>query len=469
VNKQSTTWRQGQVWFRRSSYENLRMSGSARFAGSRRWAGGLETRPYAVPFGLLLALAFTFLLALLPSPAHAQSTPTVTDLGVEAEFPDRLAFNASAESDSPITRLRLRYEILPDGTLASGDAEIEAGTSVTASFALQAADQTTLYLPPGTTIVYHWEATDEAGETGESPEATFFYDDNRFEWTPLEQGGVTIRYYSGKEDAARQMLEVGAEIIAEMSALLGTTVDFPVKVWIYDSVSDMRPALPRRSETYESSVITAGIRITTDTVLVLGEASYDTLRHELTHVVTASAGEGGLGSIPAWLDEGTAVYSQRDAGGFEVEVERAIGRGNVLSVRSITSSPGDPAKVGLFYGQSWSLVSYLVETYGGEQFAQLYAEIKTGKRIDSALKAVYGFDQDGLEDEWRDFHDLPPRVTPEPSAAPLDEPTAEPGGNPPASSDDGGSGGTAIIVLIGALALAGVIGFAGFTLARRFR
>jgi len=34
-----------------------------------------------------------------------------TDLGVEASFPDRLAFNASAESDSPITRLRLRYAV----------------------------------------------------------------------------------------------------------------------------------------------------------------------------------------------------------------------------------------------------------------------------------------------------------------------------------------------------------------------
>ena len=202
---------------------------------------------------LVLPLTFVLLTSYFiphPSATYAQSAPNVTDLGVEASFPDRLAFSASAESDSPITRLRLRYEILPDGTLASGDAEIEAGTSVTASFALQAEDQTTLYLPPGTTIVYHWEATDEAGETGETPEATFFYDDDRFEWTSLEQGGVTIRYYSGNEDAARQMLEVGAETIAEMSVLLGTTVDFPVKVWLYDSVSDMRPALPSRSETY---------------------------------------------------------------------------------------------------------------------------------------------------------------------------------------------------------------------------
>src|SRR3990172_426058 len=88
-----------------------------------------------------------------------------------------------------------------------------------------------------------------------------------------EQGGVNIYYYAGSEDDSQAMLDVPDENISKMTSLLGGTVDFPVKVWIYDSVEDMRPAIPRRSATYEESVITAGIRITTDTALVLGEAS----------------------------------------------------------------------------------------------------------------------------------------------------------------------------------------------------
>jgi hypothetical protein len=415
----------------------------------------------------VVALAMAALSILhLPSQSQAQSALTVTDLGVESRFPDRLVFRASAAGSSTIERLRLRYEIQPDGTRASGDAEFDPAASVDGSVALQSETETTFYLAPGTTIVYHWEATDEAGNTGVSPEATFFYNDDRFQWTTLEQGGVTIYFYSGGEDTAREMLAAGAETIAEMSQLLGANVDFPIKVWIYDSVPDMRPALPNRSETYESSVITAGIRITTDTVLVLGEASFDTLQHELTHVVTAAAGEKGLGSLPAWLDEGTAVYSQDDPGGFEAEVERAIGRGNVLSVRSITSSPGDPNKVGLFYGQAWSLVAYLVEEHGEEKFGQLYAEIAAGKRIDSALEAVYGFDQDGLEDEWREFHDLPPRETPESDPEETAGASNEDDG-PDRSPGDDGSGSSTILVLIGTFALAAVIGFAGWALSRR--
>jgi hypothetical protein len=65
--------------------------------------------------------------------------------------------------------------------------------------------------------------------------------------------------------------------------------------------------------------------------------------------------------------------------------------------------------VNLFYGQSWSLVSFLVDTYGADKFAALFAEMKSGKTTDAALEAVYGFDQDGLEDEWRAGVGLPPR------------------------------------------------------------
>jgi hypothetical protein len=266
------------------------------------------------------------------------------------------------------------------------------------------------------------------------------------------------------------MSAVATETISSMSELLGTTVDFPVKVWIYKNNEDIRPALARRSDTYEASVITAGVRVATDTVLVLGNASFSTLRHELTHVVTAAAGESALGTMPAWLDEGTAVFGQGDPEGFENAVEQAIDRGNVFTLRQITSSPGDPDAVNLFYGQSWSVVKYLNDTYGPEKFAQLFAEIKSGKRIDAALEAVYGFDQDGLDNEWREAHGLEARETPEPTE------DAQPGAtdgssdqqNEPNSEDAGGTSAVVIVALaVGFVLLAGAVGFGGWAIARR--
>lgn len=415
-------------------------------------------------------------LALLAAPARppaasAQVAPTVTDGGVENRFPEGMTFRVSAKSDSDIQRLRLRYTVLPDGTAAIGDAQFWPGKSVSGVFELEGNNPPNIYLPPGTTIQYHWEATDADGDTAKSAQATFVYDDIRFQWKAVTEDGVTINYYSGSEDDARSMLAVAGETIASMSDLLGTTVEFPVKVWVYESVADMRPALAKRSATFEQSIITAGVRVSSDTVLVLGNVAYDTLRHELTHVVTAVAGESAFGTLPAWLDEGTAVYGQRDPGGYRAALERAVSHGNVLSVRSLTSYPGDPAAVELFYGESWSLVSFLNDQYGPEKFAQLFAEVKKGKRIDKALETVYGFDQDGLEDEWRAVMDLPARQTPLPRTPAT---TAAPGATSapttaPPGGDSATSAATILALAAGVLVLAGLVGAGGIIVAKRYR
>ena len=403
---------------------------------------------------------------LSPAPVSANAAPTMSDAGVTDSFPNGMTFAVNASSDSPINDLKIRYKILPDGTSANASATFQPGTSVTATFDLGGAS---LYLPPGTVVEYHWEATDGDGDQSRTETASFFYDDVRFQWTPLEANGITIYYYSGSPDDAQAMLQTGSETISSMSQLLGASITYPIKVWIYKNNNDMRPALQRQSATFEQSVITEGVRVASDTVLILGNASFGTLRHELTHVVTHAAGESALGHLPAWLDEGTAVYGQKDPGGFGDAVDQAVRRGNVFSVRQLTSSPGDPNAVNLFYGQSWSLVKYLTDTYGPEKFAKLFAEIKKGSTVDDALKAAYGFDQDGLDNEWRAAHGLPPRASQEPKQ---EQPPTSAGtsGSQTSSQKDNG-GGTSAFVLIalvaGLIVLAGAVGLAGWAVARR--
>ena len=398
----------------------------------------------------------------LPSAVGAQSAPEIVDGGVTNLFPDGMEFAVSVSSDSPIEDLRLRYTVLPDGTAAIGQPEFDEGTTVETIFTLAGNNPPKIYLSPGTVIEYYWDATDADGDESRSETQTFFYDDARFDWEIVSGDGVTIYYYAGSEGDAEEMHAVALESILEMSALLQTEVPFEVEVWIYDSTDDMRPALQARSETYESQITTAGVRVASNTVLVLGNASFDTLRHELTHVVTKQAGESAFGALPAWLDEGTAVLGQSAPGGFGSAIEGAISRGNVLSVREVSSYPGDPDKVSLFYGQGWSLVSYLIDEYGEEQFAALFAEVKSGKRIENALQAVYGFGQDGLEDEWRAANGLPPRVTP----APADP--DEPDDIAAADEDDGGSSlALALGLAVAVIAAAVVVGLGGVLLARR--
>lgn len=418
----------------------------------------------AISVRLWAVLAAVAAFLALPSVAGTQSAPQITNLGVTNNFPDGIEFAVSVTSNSPIEDLRLRYTVLPDGTAAIGQPEFEPGKIIVTKFTLEGNNPPKIYLAPGTVIEYYWEATDADGDESRSSETyTFFYDDARFGWKSVSGDGVTIYYYTGSEGDAGEMHDVALASISEMSALLETEVPFEVQVWIYDSTDDMRPALQARSESYESQIITAGVRVASNTVLVLGNASFDTLRHELTHVVTAQAGESAFGSLPAWLDEGTAVHSQSDPGGFGNAIANAISRGNVLSVREVSSYPGDPDKVNLFYGEGWSLVSYLIDEYGEAKFAELFAEVKSGSRIETALQAVYGFGQDGLEDEWRAANDLPPRATPAPA-----DPDQQPDDIAPTDEDDGGSSAAlAIGLAVAVLAVAAVVGLGGVALSRR--
>jgi hypothetical protein len=365
---------------------------------------------------VLLSLIVLFLGATVSSTASAQGAIEVTAADVVNNFPEEVVFRLSAHSDTTIEKVTLHYQILPDGVMAYGRPDFTPAERVQVDFSLKGNDPPRSYLAPGARIDYFWEVEDDAGNKLTTDTATFVYDDIRFSWESVSEGNVSVYWYAGSRSAAESSLAIARQTLDEMSALLGVTVDYPVKVWIYDSYEDMLPALPRRSEALEQRVVVAGERVSSDTVLMQGEGAGDTLRHELTHIVTKVAGEGPYGGLPTWLDEGTAMHAQSEPGeGYTSALNGAVERDSLLSVRSMTSPTGDPSKVGLFYGEAWSLVDFLIETYGPAKFAELFATFKEGSTVDKALLKVYGFDQDGLEDAWRASLGLSPRQPPTPT------------------------------------------------------
>jgi len=346
-----------------------------------------------------------------PEPATLEGIETTQE--VVNSFPEEVVFRLSAHSQATIEEVTLHYQILPDGITAYDQPDFTPAERVQVEFHLKGNDPPRSYLAPGAQIGYFWEVEDAAGNKLTTNPATFIYEDIRFSWQSISDGNLTVYWYAGSPSAAESSLAVARGALDEMAALLGATVDYPVKVWIYDSYDDMLPALVRRSETHEQRVVVAGMRVASDTVLLLGDHSGDILRHELTHIVTHVAGEGPYGSLPTWLDEGTAMYAQSEPGeGYTSALDRAIEHDSLLSVRSMTAPPADPSKVALFYGQAWSLVKFLVETYGPERFAELFATIREGTPVDEALLKTYGFDQDGLEDVWRVSLGPPPDEPP---------------------------------------------------------
>ena len=328
-------------------------------------------------------------------------------------------------------------------------------------------------LIPGAQVTYSWRITVD-GATQETAPQLVTYEDTRFSWRTVSDANLTLWWYAGSEEEARAVLAAGRESLNRLSALLQTSVDFPVKIFYYGSAQEMQPAIINDDR---RGIVTLGEVVYSDTAMVSADAAPEEIaRHEIAHIVVRQAVRGPF-DVPDWLNEGTAVFAQsRPLQDQQRALEAAIQSGRVLSVRSLSSasSGGLGSRVSLFYGQSWSLVNFLVETYGEEQFAELFRAFREGATTADALTQVYGFNQDGLENAWRESVGLPPRQAPTPDeealAATPALPTPEQAEEPARQGGDGGAP-IAVIVAIAALAvlLAGGLVGAGLLLARRYR
>jgi len=400
----------------------------------------------------------------MPTGRQAQNGVVIDSTNAENDFPNGVNFSLAFHGDVDLSKLKvtLRYTIPPEGANTYEEPECNGDTKVECTFNLKSGPK--LFLVPGANVIYYWRVEDDAGKVVETPPATFVYDDTRFEWKSMTDGNLTIWYYAGNESDVRPLLQTGIEGLQRMEQLLNTKVTFPVKVFLYDSAEDMQPAALSSSESPESGVVTLGEVFFSDTAVVAQDVRpQDILRHELAHIVVRQAVKGPFGDLPAWLDEGTAMYAQSDLLSNEKQaLESAIKSGDVLSLRGMSSATlgHTSTNVSLFYGQSWSIVSFLVDRYGEEKFAQLFATFKEGSTVDKAFQQVYGLDQDGLENAWRESVGLPAKestgqqgqTTPVPQLTPFE------GNDNGSGQQEAGSGGSGFpVAALAGLAAVGVL------------
>jgi hypothetical protein len=73
-------------------------------------------------------------------------------------------------------------------------------------------------------------------------------------------------------------------------------------------------------------------------------------------------------------------------------------------VRSLSSPfSANSGQATLSYAESYSLVEFLITSYGQDKMLKLLTTFSEGSSYDGALKRVYGFDMDGLNTLWRDY------------------------------------------------------------------
>ena len=354
-----------------------------------------------------LALVLCLLLTILsPGLVQAQSGLAVIESSAAAEFPSRLNFNLSAQSDENINDIRLCYVMDRAGfakVISEVYIEFVPADTVDIGWSLEMVK--TGGLPPGSSVEYWWKLADDGGNQLATEPAQVRFDDTRYEWLTLTEGKVTLYWYSGDDAFSRELMAAAQAALARLAEDTGAELERPARLYIYADSSDLKGAMIYPQEWM------GGVAFTRYSTMAIGISPIniswgkDAIAHELTHLVIHQITLNPYNSLPTWLDEGLAMSSEETLETqFSDALREAIAGGSLISVQSLSSPfSAYSGEAILSYAQSHSLVEFLITSYGQEKMFELLTTFKRGSGYDDALKNVYGFDMDGLDSLWRDY------------------------------------------------------------------
>jgi len=387
---------------------------------------------------LLIGILVGSAIAVWPETTAARSGITASNDRASIRFPEKVIFKVDLRSEAEISEVVLEYgvEQLTCGTVvAKAFPEFTPSQDVEARWEWEMKQSGSE--PPGATIWWRWYATDADGnELLTDAQTTTWIDDDHY-WDQVTGDSINLHWYEGDRSFAEELHEAAVDALIYLEENTGLRPDAPVDFYIYASAEDMRDAIY-----YEAGWMGGGA-YPSNNIVIIGIDPDDpdqvvwgkrTEAHELTHILVGRFTFSCLGSIPTWLDEGLAEFVERGEeglGGDRLDFEAAIADDALFSVRALGGSfPEDPDRAHLAYVQSYSIVGFLITEYGRDEILALLVALGEGTAIDDALQEAYGFDQDGLEDVWREHIGAEPRVAggakPTPTPMPTTVPTLVP-------------------------------------------
>lgn len=350
-------------------------------------------------------LILTLLLQLdLVRPVRADAGIRVLDDRVSLNFPQTATFSAEFQSSVSIRSVVLEYGVDQQTcghVIAEAFPDFSPSPDVKVSWTWDMRQSGSL--PPGARLWWDWRVQDDSGSPFSSLKQTATWLDSAHPWQSVSGGDINLHWYDGGSSFAQQLHDYAAQALTRLTHDIGVGTDQPVDVYIYANTQDLQQAV-----LYTPSW-TGGLAFPENDIVIIGieptelDWGEHAEAHELTHVLVGHETFSCLGFIPTWLNEGLAVYGQ---GGpdpaMQATFNAALAGNSLDAVRDLNGSfPESSNQADLAYGESYSIVDFLIGQYGRDRMTSLLLALRDGSTPDQALQAVYGFDVDGLDSAWR--------------------------------------------------------------------
>lgn len=257
----------------------------------------------------------------------------------------------------------------------------------------------------GLEIWWQWEIHDQSGQTFLTDRQSLTLVDQQLPWKTASSGQLTFYWYQGGQSYGEKLLSIAEGSVSRIAEATGFNQDQPVRVIIYPSPEDMQSQMAYLSDW------TGGVALPDYGLILIAISPYDgedwanaVIPHELAHLmIESNFSDCDSQRLPHWLNEGFATYSEGPVSlKYQVLVNEALQNDALPPLKQLRYSfPLKEKDAQLAYAQSVNIVDYLVQTYGMEKMTALIDSIRQGKTVDQAMRLLYGFNTDQLDQTWR--------------------------------------------------------------------
>lgn len=340
-------------------------------------------------------------------PVIAQGQELITNTSVEYKFGEQISFEASIQTSQPVEKAFILFNMTGDGQIRSGEALVtpQDETTYKLTYSLLLTNQPVRAFAQ---IDYRFQIRLQNGEEYNSPQYSFDYNDNRFEWQSIEKAPFNLAWFAQDDiafgDNALQTAQAG---LKKIQNLLPIRTPEKIDVYIYPNSSTLQEALVLSGEDWvaghadpELGVMLAAIPSRPEQTLVMEQI----IPHEMMHILLYETLGEGYHNQPTWLLEGLAsvaeLYPNPD---YQILLNNALERDTLLNLEDLCATfPRDASSALLAYAQSASFTRYLHQQYGASGLERLMQGYSDGLDCSRGVEIALGSNLKQLERQWRE-------------------------------------------------------------------
>ena len=317
----------------------------------------------------------------------------------ELLFPNQIKFTLIGISNTETVETILFYRISQTGTWqyiypeTSGTKKIKAvGTIATTGNS---------YIPSGVTFEYYFQIRNLSGNYFKTKTFQFDYLNPEHKWIKSSRGPLTIYSHGIPKQVINDLLSDANAQFPFISSIAGLKKIKPFRAVIVNNPREASQTFPVISKTSTQDNLYGGFAFQDYGVFLMGGTDLNVLMHESAHLIIGQATDSPTARIPAWLNEGLAMYFEPYQDNRELTARIAGANGILRPLENMYSLPGKTRDVRLFYAQSKSIVKFIMERYGAKKMTQFLHEFKEGNTANNATREVYGISLQRLDKDWR--------------------------------------------------------------------